>query len=325
MSRCIGVIKRAIVNIIGCYPNAKGGGSSDVAEHQARTPDQIRADYENLKNELVQLSDKDFEKMFKDIERDYGDFTNLNDRKSTKTQVEIHFYKKQIAEAYSKYQKTKSGYFKYLQDREDYKTAKNICDAGELYLKFLDGEYSFNIVSTIFDEIMNHTVGNSSAEHNEDFVKFDVEQIKSMAQNCTLISIKDESVLRAITAVATMLRQPVDQNDKTKPMAQDINSLGQYGDSIIAATSLFTGYVLITQNSKDFIEDKGIKTRNDKIRQHIQKVSDTHSSYLSDALPHSLRELLNGEIRWPSRQSSLVQMNTSQNPNPMFLDEIEMC
>lgn len=85
-------------------------------------------------------------------------------------------------------------------------------------------------------------------------------------------------------------------------MAEDINSVGEYGDSKIAAIASLSGMTLVTNNGKDFIFDKSTKTKNDKIRKHISEVNANHE-YASDATVVSAEELVAGIFSLPQKQS----------------------
>ena len=332
MSRHVNEIKKTITDMVGCYHRNKND-RPDNKHMDARAPEAIKADYEGVKSGCSFLVGKEFKKMFDEIEKSYGDFTQLKDMKTIKCENYknktgndmIEAYKEVIEDEYNKFLQLKKEYESYITRKEIYKTASDTYEVGKLFVAAKNGEYSLNVVSVGLDEIMNHVAESHPKGAPEDFLTFSRDQIASMAQNCTLISInnehlKNEDFIEFVDSLAQLLRTADAGDKKSKPMAQDINSVHQYGDSTIAALSLLIGYVLITQNGKDFIGDK--KDLDFKIREHIKKYADQ----LSGALPYTVRELLEGKVDFKTRLPEGVSLVTvdAKDKKSMFAEEKEL-
>lgn len=331
IAQSIKKIKNSIMDMVGCYARNKADKPDNQAMGVSRTPDEIKADYESIKEAYSFMDGEQFKEMFADIEKSYGDFTQLKDCKSLKISDYQKKYgksliddcRKRIDEEYKRYIQLQKDYETYIIRKEIYKTAADTYDVGKLFIAAKEGEYSLNVVSVGFDEIMNHVAENYPNGAPENFLTYSREQVASMAQNCTLISInnefaKNDNFIEYVDSLAELLRTVGEGDKSTKPMAQDINSVHQYGDSTIAAMSLLIGYVLITQNGKDFIGDK--KDEEFKIREHIKKYSDQ----LSGALPYSVRELLEGKADLKTRLPEGISLVDVKNKNSIFAEEKEL-
>lgn len=218
--------------------------------------------------------------------------------------------------------KIEATYQTYIDERAEYKTAKNSLEAGKILQGSIKGEYSIHIVSTSYDEIKNHIEGQTNSD-DERFLTFTHQQVASLTQRCTLITVRDEDVKYYIDNVATSFRTPI-AGGRGHAMDQDINSLNRYGDSTIMAEANLSGMIFVTQNVKDFIEDRSIKTPNDRIRTHIEEVSSTLKPLTSDATPITQEELLTGDYHVPTRPSRVVELVPVARPHREFASEVEL-
>ena len=177
-------------------------------------------------------------------------------------------------------------------------------------------------MSTSYDEIKNHIEGRTNSQ-DERFLTFTEHQVTSLTKRCTLITVRHHEVRDHIDRVATSYRTPL-VGGHGRQMDQDKNSLNRYGDSTIMAEANLAGMVFVTQNVKDFIEDKSLKIPNDGIRTHIEEVSAKLSPLTSDAAPVTQEELLTGDYTSPRRQSQIVELVPVAIPNRDFAAEVEL-
>ena len=219
-------------------------------------------------------------------------------------------------------QKIEATYEAYIQERADYKTAKNSLQAGRIFQGSIKGDYSIHIVSTSYDEIKNHIAGQTNSQ-DERFLTFTHQQVSSLTERCTLITVRHTDVRDYVDDVATSFRTPI-AGGKGHAMDQDINSLNRYGDSTIMAEANLSGMTFVTQNVKDFIENKSIKTPNDGIRTHIEEVSRQLSPLTSDATPVTQEELLTGDYHVPTKPSQVVELVPVARPHREFAAEVEL-
>ena len=193
----------------------------------------------------------------------------------------------------------------YLQAREDYKLLADNYQMGLIYKGALNGEYDLSVSTTPYAEILNHEADNDS-ESTKGFVKFEQSKIDALFDHCSFPATFDKEIRDKIDEIALEFRTKREEEKMeapdTKEMAPDINSLGFYGDSTMAAEASITGKILVTLNKKDFIYDKSIKQYNDYIRRHIAYVEKKYAPYTTDALPYSPAEVLSGKIARPSRK-----------------------
>lgn len=80
--------------------------------------------------------------------------------------------------------------------------------------------------------------------------------------------------------------------------------------------------ILVTNNGKDFIFDKSLKTNNENIRNHIDGVNASHD-FTTDARVYSAEEFITGLYTVPEKQSSFTL--TERESKKMAFDyEIEI-
>ena len=228
----------------------------------------------------------------------------------------------QLAEQKAIKAKYETTYQQFIDERAEYKTAKNSLEAGKILQGSIRGEYSIHIVSTSYDEIKNHVKGKAKST-DERYLTFSQAQVSALTKRCTLISVRHHEVRDYVESVARSYRTPL-YGGKGRPMDQDKNSLNRYGDSTIMAESNLSGMVFVTQNIKDFIEDKSVKTPNDRIRTHIEEVSSSRRPLTTDAAPITQEELLTGDYKTPRQQSQVVELVPVKNPNREFAAELEL-
>ena len=97
-------------------------------------------------------------------------------------------------------------------------------------------------------------------------------------------------------------------------MGEDKNSLGDWGDSKIAAIASLTGMLLVTNNGKDFIFDKSIGKDNTNIRNHIN-ASNNHNRFATDSTIVTAEQLIADIFTLATRSSglNLVEQESEQN------------
>lgn len=201
--------------------------------------------------------------------------------------------------------------------RAKYLSLYNYTMAGQLFSLYLDDKVEFCITNTVFDEIIiplsNPDVdiyGEKAVNGN--IVRFSVDKMLRMLQNCTYLHFEGHELQEEITKLSREYRTSL--NDKNiQPMAQDTNSIGIFGDSRIMAEACLAGLVLVTANTKDFIYDKSRKGENERIRKHIAKVNALKGQDLTtDALPYTVEEFVTGQFELPKIPSQLEVFKTSK-------------
>ena len=173
---------------------------------------------------------------------------------------------------YQKYLDAKAKYdsitpYDDIQEKiNKYKTLKDIIYDGIVYKKALDGEYKLYTNYISFAEIKNHTVDYADREH---WLHFTESEVDLLTKHFGLVKASDEKVMSSIDELAKAYRTS-NGNANDKAMDEDINSVGDYGDSKIAAIANLSGMTLITQNGKDFIFDKSVGRNNENIKNHLK-------------------------------------------------------
>lgn len=195
-----------------------------------------------------------------------------------------------------------------------YKLKKNSLQNGYLYKMALDGEIKLHVISVSYDEILNHTIPRPNVKNWKCFTP---EEVSALTQHCTLITTHSAQVLQDMQELATLYRTKTAVAQR-KAMAQDINSKGVYGDSLIMAGANMSGMILLTQNVKDFIEDLDKIMGNDYIRRHISAVS-ADMQYGTDALPYSVDEFLHGNYTIPTVNSEMYSLASSTQSSEFAL------
>ena len=212
-----------------------------------------------------------------------------------------------------------------IEDFDNYKDTRMEYQAGFLYEKLMKGEVELFVTSTSYDEILNHVA--SPEKTDPGFKLYAKEDVEDLAKKVVYLNTKDKEVDEFCQRLAALYRKNYLGG---KQMAEDINSVGVYGDSLIMAECAIAGLNLITFNEKDFIYDlsdnlteedlfeldvtiaknpekvqkeQARKTkRKEEIklgekRKHIQNINKEFNELTSDALPITMDEFLNGEAK----------------------------
>lgn len=186
-----------------------------------------------------------------------------------------------------------------------YKNLRNSYENGLLFSSIVKGELKPFLVPPSFDEVLDHT---QPKNDNPKWRVVDKKLVDGMMNDfVTLISTHSEQFLQDVDNLAKKFRKPTG-NEKSKEMAEDINSNDVYGDSLIMAWANMVGMPLVTQNIKDFIRNKKIKQYNDCKRKNIEAVA-KETDYATDALPYSPREILDGNFQEAQRQNSVYELS----------------
>lgn len=186
-----------------------------------------------------------------------------------------------------------------------YKNLRNSFENGLLFSSIIKGELKPFLVPPSFDEVIDHTKPKADKPK---WKVVDEKLVDGMMEDfVTLISTHSEQFLKDVKNLAKKFRKPTG-SEESKEMAKDINSNEIFGDSLIMAWANMVGMPLVTQNIKDFIQNKTIKQYNDCKRKNIGAVA-KEIDYATDALPYSPREILDGELDEPSRKNSVYDLS----------------
>ena len=196
-------------------------------------------------------------------------------------------------------------------DIDKYRDEKDYIEIGQLFKGACEGKYKLYTNFISFAEILNHTKGVGKSKR----IIFTQAEVDSLAKILTMVTTNSQEVKNYIEKLARAYRNP-SKNKHMTPMSKDINSLGEWGDSKIAAVSNLAGINLVTLNGQDFIFDKNEKKKNDYIRQHIFYRNEQFSDFTSDALVYSVSEIIEGkasEVTRTSEEIKLVPSKTNEN------------
>lgn len=195
--------------------------------------------------------------------------------------------------------------------------------AGTLLTQAICGDVELCITSTTFREIKNHIIGMTNGKtkgalyHKETVADFLKEYI-------TYIKV-DESVRGASIDVTEKFSTKA--GEETSPMKKDRNSKDEYGDLYIMSEASLAGVPLVTLNLKDFIWDRPDSSWNEKIRNNIKSVILSNEK-MSEALPFSVEEVVEGNYIQSDKESELVKLTHIDGKNVYsgfeFKDEYEM-
>lgn len=225
----------------------------------------------------------------------------LPEKRKEEIKKEIEYYQQQL-QIYQKEPEI---------DFNKYRLNKNSLQNGQLYQMALEGKVKLNLFYVSYNEILNHTL----PKEDESWLCFTTNEVGSLTQKCSLITTHSNQTIQDLSDLAAKYRTPVEIEGR-KEMAEDINSLGEYGDSLIMAGASMSGIILLTQNEKDFINDKGIKPKNDYIRKNTAEINSI-VPYATNALCYTVDEFLNGEYVEPTTKNdvySLDQINELHQP-----------
>lgn len=212
---------------------------------------------------------------------------------------------------------------KYIPEPEvifnKYKLNKNSLQCGQLYQMALEGKVDLNLFFVSYNEIINHTI----PRDNESWLLFSPQEVSNLTKRCcSLITTHSAQAIQDLNDLALKYRTPIEIAGR-KQMAEDINALGEYGDSLIMAGASMSGIILLTQNDKDFIRDKAFKQENDYIRQNTDAINSV-VSFATDALCYSVDEFLSGKYTHPTINSDTYSLNEISSSNPNFENVYEL-
>lgn len=207
--------------------------------------------------------------------------------------------------------------------KSDYLDRKLDYYVGTLLTRATRGEVDLCITSSTFEEIKNHIIGRTNGKtkgalyHEEPIAEFFKEYI-------TLIQV-DESASNILDDVAEKFSTKAGK--ETSPMKKDRNSKDKYGDLYIMSEASLAGIPLVTLNLKDFIWDRPDSSWNEKIRNNIKSVILSNEK-MSEALPFSVEEVVEGNYIQSDKESELVKLTHIDGKNVYggfeFKDEYEM-
>lgn len=201
----------------------------------------------------------------------------------------------------------------------DYNNMKNYVEAGMLFKGLYEGKYKFYINYVTYSELLNHTNGIGHSRN----MFFTNSELVSLLTKTTLVTTNSKEVVNYVEKLARGYRNASKTKDMT-PMSKDINSLGDWGDSKIAAVSNLSGINLVTSNGKDFIFDKRLSKKNENIRNHINYRNQKFSEFTSNATVYSVKEINDGKFEPVTRQSKKIKLVKSKKRDLMFDDTLEL-
>lgn len=200
-----------------------------------------------------------------------------------------------------------------------YRLLRESINDGIIFQGAVEGKYRLCVPYISYEEIHEHTKEKKS---DAGWATWSKSEVESLARNFTIFIRAKKDVREEIASLAREYRTANDEVADTKPMAEDINSVGIFGDSKIAAIANIAGMILVTNNGKDFIFDKSIKTNNENIRNHIDGVNASHD-FTTDARVYSAEEFITGLYSVPEKQSNFTL--TERESKKMAFDyEIEI-
>jgi len=279
----------------------------DLAKYQKIITALMSPEYLSVyQNEHPQDDINDFS-TFKKVMESYVNYASNIKKKPSKMSQEEYDWLVQNKPLLADFKEVKAKYLSLL----------NYTMAGRLFSLYLDDKVEFCITNTVFDEIIiplsNPDVDIYSEKAvNGNIVRFSVDKMLRMLQNCTYLHLEGHELQEEITELSRAYRTSLN-NKNAQQMAPDTNSIGVFGDSRIMAEACISGLVLVTANVKDFIYDKSRKGENERIRKHIQNVNAIKSqedSLATDALPYTVEEFVKSEYTLPKIPSQLEVIAT---------------
>lgn len=205
-------------------------------------------------------------------------------------------------------------------DFNDYKLLKNSLQNGQLYQMALEGKVNLHLFYQSYHEIINHT---KHKKGNESWLCFTPEEVGNLTKkHCRIIHTHSSQVVADLVEMSEKYRTPTTEIMR-KEMANDINSLNKFGDSLIMAGASMSGMILVTQNDKDFIVDKSHKQRNDYIRQNIYNIN-SKNNCVSNAVCYSVDEFLSQNYTEPTKFSEKYTLVETNKTPDKFLSEIHI-
>lgn len=265
----------------------------------------ISSKYENLK---AKVEDKKALIAGKKVDEDGVEHDYPIDKTTGKKQIlppqRIEKIKQDLVRAQKEFDEFKPIAETFEKLREAYKNLHQQYWAGKIVELYAKGKMNLFVVSTGYDEVLNHVEGCTPKITTNEFKVFSEDKILCALDCCSLISFRSNDVVNIVHGLASLYRTSI--NDE-RAMANDQNSLGEYGDSCIMAEANLAGMMLITLNEKDFIIDKAFERGNEKLRKHIGGINEMFPEYTTDALPYSPKEFCEGKYNVPTKKSSAVK------------------
>lgn len=203
-------------------------------------------------------------------------------------------------------------------------------ECGKIFKQAIDGKIKLFTNTVSFSEILEH----SKQSNKTNWIHFTENEILNLSKNMISIvtteshqpfltdDMQTDKTLQAIELLAKAYRQPSD-NINEKNMEEDKNTLGDFGDSKIAALANMAGMTLVTINGKDFIYNKDKQEKNEDIRNHINAVNKI-CPYSTDAQVISIDEFLDGNYKRPSKNNPVCKLFNSQNQEIKCNETFEM-
>lgn len=148
------------------------------------------------------------------------------------------------------------------------------------------GEVEFFVLMENFRELNNH-IEDQTKDRRTKFTVIAKEDRDLIFKNAKLVKF-DSELEDVITALSSAYRKEMDA--PTHPMFNDLNSLGEYGDSISMAQAVVAGLVFVTFNGKDFI----YFNHQELIRNHVGyvKTLTPYKHIAANVLPYTPNEIL---------------------------------
>ena len=163
------------------------------------------------------------------------------------------------------------------------------------------GEVEFYVLSETFRELNNH-VEVPGIQPKKGFLTITEDERDIIFDHAQLVTF-EEGLNPVIAALSKAYRTA--RSERNHPMQNDVNSLGEFGDSIIMAQAAVSGLILVTFNGKDFIF---YDVRNNcAIREHIKEVNtaEPYRMVASKAIPCFPSEIFS----WMSNRIDLSEKN----------------
>lgn len=215
----------------------------------------------------------------------------------------------------------------------NYKIEKQGIDCGEMYKKAVNDEIKLFTNTVSYSEVLEH----SKMQDKTNWVYYPMEEILNMSKNMVSVVttksrqpfLKDEEkdfdkTLQMIEFLAKRYRRKT-SNENESGMGKDINTLGDYGDSKIAAFASMSGMTFVTINGKDFVFNKDRGYDNEEIRNRINRINKT-CPYATDAQPITVEEFLSGDYKRPTKSNPMFKLSKTQKrkQDQRFVEEYEM-
>lgn len=187
---------------------------------------------------------------------------------------------------------------------KEYKNNVSFIRGAKLFAKYMNGEFQLCLTSTGLKEVKAYL---HIQKKTKNHVKYNA--ILEVLKKTIYISTKP-SVVAKVEDLARQYRTSLGIKGLS-PMEDDINAMGDYGDSKIMAEANLSGIILITENAKDFIKDDfgGVNQRK---RKHIKRVNIINKQYTTDACAYSLEEFLAGRFTEPQIESKFLKPYISE-------------